>query len=72
MTLYREGLSPAAKTALHDFWMAWNTEGALAQAWNNVVACRAELTLHAEQKALQWASQADLASALVLFYGNWL
>ena len=72
LTLYREGLSPAAKTALHDFWMAWNTEGALAQAWNNVVACRAELALHAEQKALQWASQADLASALVLFYRNWL
>lgn len=72
LALYQQGLPTAAQAALRDFWLAWNTEGALAEAWNNLSECHSEFNRYAEQKALEWGSKADLASALVLFYRNWL
>ncbi|PTQ74057.1 elongation factor P maturation arginine rhamnosyltransferase EarP [Pseudomonas sp. GV071] len=72
LALYQQGLSPAAQTALSQFWLAWNSGEGVAASWVNLQRLRAELVAHAEKKALQWASQADLATALVQFYRNWL
>jgi uncharacterized repeat protein (TIGR03837 family) len=58
LTLYKEGLSPAAGEALSGFWRAWNGGEELAE--------------HAESWCLRRASQPDLAAALVQFYLNWL
>ncbi len=72
LALYQQGLSPAAQAALSDFWMAWNTGAGIAAGWENLRSVQGELAQHAEEKALEWALQADLASALVQFYRNWL
>ena len=72
LALYQDGLSAAAASALRAFWLAWNGGDGLAEQWLTLEAVRPELAEHARQKALQWASQADLASALVEFYRNWL
>ncbi|GLK89728.1 elongation factor P maturation arginine rhamnosyltransferase EarP [Pseudomonas turukhanskensis] len=72
LALYQHGLSPIAQEALVEFWMAWNTGAGIAAGWENLRSVQGELARHAEEKALQWASQADLATALVQFYRNWL
>ncbi|MGY4531909.1 putative repeat protein (TIGR03837 family) [Pseudomonas sp. TE3786] len=72
LSLYQQGLSPAAQAALSEFWLAWNRGEGLPAGWENLQRVLSELAEHAEQKALQWASQADLATALVQFYRNWL
>jgi uncharacterized repeat protein (TIGR03837 family) len=72
LALYQQGLSPGAQQALGEFWMAWNTGEGIAAGWENLRGVHGELAQHAQEKALQWASQADLATALVQFYRNWL
>ncbi len=72
VALYQQDLPVAAQAALNDFWLAWNTGAGIARGWENLQSWRAELAAHAEQKALQWASRPDLATALVQFYRNWL
>ncbi len=72
LTLYQQGLPAPSQAALSDFWLAWNAGEGIAEGWENLQTWRSELTAHAEQKALQWASQPDLATALVQFYRNWL
>ncbi|MEK1941098.1 MAG: elongation factor P maturation arginine rhamnosyltransferase EarP [Pseudomonas sp.] len=72
LTLYQQDLPAPAHAALSEFWMAWNTGEGIAERWQNLQAWRAELAKHAEKTALKWASQVDLATALVQFYRNWL
>jgi uncharacterized repeat protein (TIGR03837 family) len=72
LALYEQGLSPAAQRALSEFWLAWNGGEGVAQAWENLQEVRPELADHAREKALKWASQPDLSTALVQFYLNWL
>lgn len=72
LALYEAGLSGVAASALHAFWLGWNGGDELADKWQALEKVRPELAEHARQKALQWASQADLACALVEFYQNWL
>lgn len=72
LAVYQDGLSAAAASALRAFWLAWNDGDGLAEHWQKWEAVRPEITEHARKTALQWASQPDLASALVEFYRNWL
>ena len=72
LTRYVEGLSAAAAAALRDFWDAWNRGQPLGASWAQVEAHWPELVAHAERWSAERAAQADLASALVQFYRNWL
>ncbi len=72
LELYKEGLSADAQAALARLWHAWNTGGAMAQNWNQLLQSWPEQQEHAENWCLKQGSQADLAAALVQFYLNWL
>jgi uncharacterized repeat protein (TIGR03837 family) len=72
LELYKEGLSPAASSALSNLWGAWNVGVGMGQSWRAVLDHWPELDAHAEQWCLQQGSQRDLATALAQFYRNWL
>jgi uncharacterized repeat protein (TIGR03837 family) len=72
LELYLQGLSPAAGQALSDVWRAWNAGHDMSQSWPELLQHWPEVTEHAEHWCLEQALQADLATALVQFYLNWL
>lgn len=72
LALYCQGLSAAASAALQAQWQAWNSAADMQQSWQALLAVWPELTAHAQNWAQQQAKQADLATALALFYRNWL
>ncbi|MFJ2365609.1 elongation factor P maturation arginine rhamnosyltransferase EarP [Pseudomonas sp. NPDC087697] len=72
LTVYTAGLSPVAKAALVGLWRAWNTGAGMAQAWVAAQEHWPELQKHAQAWCLEQALLADLASALVQFYLNWI
>jgi len=72
LELYTKGLSPAAGEALTQVWHDWNAGHDMSQSWSTLVRHWPELAEHAEQWCLEQALQADLATALVQFYLNWL
>lgn len=72
LTLYTQDLSALAKTALIALWQAWNTDSDMASSWKMLLEHWPELTTHAEKWCLEQALQADLATALVQFYENWI
>lgn len=72
LALYCRSLSPSAATALGRFWRAWNAGEAIGEAWDELSPHWAELAAQAESWARGQAAQADLATALVQFYRNWL
>ena len=65
-------LSAPAKAALIALWEAWNTDSDMASSWKILLEHWPELTVHAEKWCLEQALQADLATALVHFYENWI
>lgn len=67
-------LSPAAASALRDFWHAWNTADSLAagSAWQAYARHLNEYAAHARRWSRQQAAQPDLASRLVAFCENLL
>jgi uncharacterized repeat protein (TIGR03837 family) len=72
LALYCRGLSAAASAALRAQWHAWNSAAGMQQSWQALLAVWPELTAHAQNWCQQQAKQADLATALALFYRNWL
>lgn len=72
LDLYCQGLSAGASAALRAWWHAWNAGQDMAQSWKAVQQAGPELHGHARRWALERASQADLAAALVQFYLNWI
>ncbi|AYC35093.1 elongation factor P maturation arginine rhamnosyltransferase EarP [Pseudomonas cavernae] len=72
LSLYRQGLSPAADAALSGLWRAWNAGERIGESWSACLEAWPEVAEHAERWCLQQASRPDLAAALVLFYRNWL
>ncbi|HWV09126.1 MAG TPA: elongation factor P maturation arginine rhamnosyltransferase EarP, partial [Pseudomonas sp.] len=72
LDLYIEGLSAEAGAALRALWHAWNGSADMAASWRAVQQVWPELAEHSQRWALERASQADLATALVQFYRNWL
>lgn len=72
LTLYTEGLSAPAREAISGLWRAWNGADPVADQWLATRKHWPELQKHAEAWCLEQASRADLATALVQFYRNWL
>ncbi|WP_340051899.1 elongation factor P maturation arginine rhamnosyltransferase EarP [Pseudomonas proteolytica] len=72
LALYTQALSAPAKAALIALWQAWNTDSDMASSWKILLGHWPELTEHAEKWCLEQALQADLATALVQFYENWI
>jgi uncharacterized repeat protein (TIGR03837 family) len=72
LELYTAALSPAAMASVVALWQAWNMSGDMAQSWKMLLEHWPEITQHAESWCLEQALQADLATALVQFYGNWI
>lgn len=69
LELYLAGLSPGAAQAVREFWRAWNAGEQGAGSWRALLGHWEEIQKHAHEQALQQASHADLATALVLFCG---
>ena len=72
LELYTAAFSPAAKAAVVTLWQAWNADGDMAQSWKMLLEHWPEVTQHAEKWCLEQGLQADLATALVQFYVNWI
>ncbi|RAI62234.1 elongation factor P maturation arginine rhamnosyltransferase EarP [Pseudomonas fluorescens] len=69
---YVKGLSDPAREAISGLWRAWNAGEKMADHWQFTRKHWPELEKHAEAWCLEQALQADLATALVQFYGNWI
>lgn len=72
LTLYTEGLSVPAREAISGLWRAWNNGDPVADQWLAARKHWPALQKHADAWCLEQASRADLATALVQFYRNWL
>ncbi|BBH32166.1 elongation factor P maturation arginine rhamnosyltransferase EarP [Pseudomonas bijieensis] len=72
LRLYTQGLSQAAQKAISGLWRAWNAGQDMAEHWKATREQQQELAEHAQAWCLEQASRADLAAALVKFYGNWI
>ena len=72
LTLYVKGLSAPASEAISGLWRAWNAGQDMADQWLATRKHWPELEKHAEAWCLEQALQADLATALVQFYLNWI
>ncbi|WP_460054838.1 elongation factor P maturation arginine rhamnosyltransferase EarP [Pseudomonas sp. S2_D06] len=72
LELYVKGLSAPAREAISGLWRAWNAGEKIADHWQLTRKHWPELEKHAEAWCQEQALQADLATALVQFYGNWI
>lgn len=72
LALYTKGLSPAAAEAMSGLWRAWSAGKPIGEHWLQVRKHWPELQENAEQWCLEQGLQADLATALVQFYLNWI
>lgn len=72
LALYTQGLSPAAAQAMNGLWRAWSAGQPIGEHWLAVRNHWPELEKNAEAWCLEQALQADLATALVQFYVNWI
>jgi uncharacterized repeat protein (TIGR03837 family) len=72
LELYTKGLSTPAREAISGLWRAWNAGEKMTDHWQSTRKHWPELEKHAETWCLEQALQADLATALVQFYGNWI
>lgn len=72
LALYTHGLSPAAAQAMNGLWRAWSAGQPIGEHWLAVRNHWPELEENAEAWCLEQALQADLATALVQFYVNWI
>lgn len=72
LALYTKGLSPAAAEAMNGLWRAWSAGQPIGEYWLKARKHGPELQENAEQWCLEQGLQADLATALVQFYLNWI
>ena len=72
LALYTKGLSPAAAEAMNGLWRAWSAGQPIGEHWLAARKHWPELQENAEAWCLEQALQADLATALVQFYLNWI
>ncbi|WP_439819837.1 elongation factor P maturation arginine rhamnosyltransferase EarP [Pseudomonas sp. HLG18] len=72
LALYTKGLSPDAAEAMNGLWHAWSSGQPIGDHWLAARKHWPELQEHAEAWCLEQALQADLATALVQFYRNWI
>ncbi|WP_236178060.1 MULTISPECIES: elongation factor P maturation arginine rhamnosyltransferase EarP [Pseudomonas] len=72
LALYTKRLSPAAVEAMNGLWRAWSAGQPIGDHWLEARKYWPELQENAEAWCLEQALQADLATALVQFYRNWI
>jgi len=72
LELYSQGLSPAAGSALREFWHAWNAGKGAEQTWTGLLGQYPTLLEHAETWTNAQVANGDLAGKLVFFYTDWL
>ena len=72
LALYTKGLSSAAAEAMNGLWRAWSAGQPIGEHWLEARKHWPELQGNAEQWCLEQGLQADLATALVQFYLNWI
>lgn len=72
LALYTKGLSPAAAEAMNGLWRAWSAGQPIGEHWLAARKHWQELQENAEAWCLEQGLQADLATALVQFYVNWI
>jgi uncharacterized repeat protein (TIGR03837 family) len=72
LALYVKGLSGPAGEAISGLWRAWNAGEKMTDHWRSTRKHWPELEKHAQAWCLEQALQADLATALVQFYVNWI
>jgi len=72
LALYTGGLSPAAAAAMNGLWRAWSAGQPIGEHWLAARKHWPELQENAEAWCLEQGLQADLATALVQFYLNWI
>ncbi|PTT24931.1 elongation factor P maturation arginine rhamnosyltransferase EarP [Pseudomonas sp. HMWF021] len=72
LALYTKGLSPAAAEAMSGLWRAWSAGQPIGEHWSEARKHWAQLQENAEAWCLEQGLQADLATALVRFYLNWI
>ncbi|MGY3173517.1 putative repeat protein (TIGR03837 family) [Pseudomonas sp. TE12234] len=72
LALYVKGLSGPAGEAISGLWRAWNAGEKMTDHWRSTRKHWPELEKNAQAWCLEQALQADLATALVQFYLNWI
>ncbi|MCU1773102.1 elongation factor P maturation arginine rhamnosyltransferase EarP [Pseudomonas sp. 13B_3.2_Bac1] len=72
LALYTKGLSPAAAEAINGLWRAWSAGQPIGEHWLEARKHWSQLQDNAEAWCLEQGLQADLATALVRFYLNWI
>ncbi|MCR8935550.1 MULTISPECIES: elongation factor P maturation arginine rhamnosyltransferase EarP [unclassified Pseudomonas] len=72
LALYTKALSPAAAEAMNGLWRAWSAGQPIGEHWLAARKHWPELQENAEAWCLEQGLQADLATALVQFYLNWI
>jgi len=72
LALYTKGLSPVAAEAMNGLWRAWSAGQPIGDHWLEARKHWPELQENARAWCLEQALQADLATALVQFYRNWI
>lgn len=72
LRLYTDGLPEAAEKAISGLWRAWNAGQGMAEHWRAACEQHQALAEHAQAWCQKQASRADLATALVKFYRNWI
>lgn len=72
LALYGKGLSSEAAEAMNGLWRAWSAGQPIGEHWLEARKYWPELQKNAEAWCLEQALQADLATALVQFYRNWI
>ncbi|EZP30781.1 elongation factor P maturation arginine rhamnosyltransferase EarP [Pseudomonas sp. RIT288] len=72
LALYTKGLSPAAAEAMSGLWRAWSAGQPIGEHWLEARKHWPQLQENAEAWCLEQGLQADLATALVQFYLNWI
>lgn len=72
LALYTKALSPAAAEAMNGLWRAWSAGQPIGEHWLAARKHWRELQENAEAWCLEQGLQADLATALVQFYLNWI
>lgn len=72
LALIGETLDEPLRSALGDFWLAWNGQGDLVRAWERLDRLSPQWSARIRNWQHYLTEQTDLAAGLVRFYTNWL
>ncbi|MBD9678149.1 elongation factor P maturation arginine rhamnosyltransferase EarP [Pseudomonas sp. PDM18] len=72
LALFGEGMDETLRVELQSFWMAWNGQGDVGDAWQKLENRLPEWATWIGDWQRRLTEQTDLAAGLVRFYTNWL